>query len=74
MTDILNEKNIKYVFFEKFSNPAFAQSFLQDTGAQPLMLDPVPTLSDEDLNNGENFIKIMGDNLEALKKGLECNG
>jgi len=42
-------------------------------GAQTLVLNPIEGLSEDELNQGKNYLTEMKKNLENLKIALDCN-
>ena len=69
--DYINENNIRYIFFEELLSPKVVQTIADETGAQLLELNPFEGLSQEDIDNGEDYISVMYDNLDNLKLALE---
>jgi zinc transport system substrate-binding protein len=72
ISEFVKQKGIKYIFFEKLVSPKLAETIANETGAQTLVLDPIEGLSEEDMQQGKNYITIMEDNLKNLKIALEC--
>ncbi|MBN2368588.1 zinc ABC transporter substrate-binding protein [Candidatus Woesearchaeota archaeon] len=65
--NLLKEKQIKYIIYERLSNPKIAEVLAEETGGNALVMDPAPT------GGKGSFINIMEDNLEMLKTALECS-
>lgn len=72
LTKIVEEKNIGYVFFETLVSPKLAETIASETGAQTAVLDPIEGIAEEDLKAGENYLSLMENNLDNLKKALQC--
>ncbi len=72
ITTAKNNK-IKYVFFESLLSPKISQSIANEVGGETLMFDPIEGISQNDIQNGSNYISIQYNNLDSLKKALECN-
>ena len=69
-SEIENE-NIKYIIMlpdDVLSDEA--SNLINDYNIEKLYFNPLTTLSEEDTNNGEDFISIMQENLNVLKKEL----
>ena len=47
-----------------------ASNLINNYNIEKLYFNPLTTLSEEDTNNGEDFISIMQENLNVLKKEL----
>lgn len=69
---VAKEKEIRYIFFESLVNPKLSQTIAHEVGAQTLVLNPLESLSKEELNQGKNYLTEMEKNLENLKIALEC--
>jgi len=72
LTDLVRQKNIKYVFFESLVSPKLAETIAAETGAKTATFDPIEGVSDEDQSNGKNYISIQRENLANLKTALNC--
>ncbi len=68
----ISQSGIKYIFHEELIEPRVAEVLAKETGAQILRLHGAHNISKEDLDRGVTFISIMEDNLNSLRKGLEC--
>lgn len=64
------EKNVKYVFFEKLTSPKLSETLAREVGAGTLVLNDAAGLSEEDIMSGKDYVTIMYENLENLKKAL----
>jgi zinc transport system substrate-binding protein len=65
------QKQIRYIFFEKRVNDRVAQIVTKELQAQPLILDPLESLSLDEVKQGENYFTIAKRNLENLKIALQ---
>ena len=64
------EKNVKYIFFEKLTSPKLSETLAREVGAETLVLNDAAGLSEEDIKSGKDYITVMYENLENLKKAL----
>jgi len=64
------EQKFKVIFFEELVSPKVAQTIAKEAGAQTEMLNPLEGISDDAKKQGKEYISIMRDNLESLKKAL----
>lgn len=71
ITKFVNDHNIKVIFFEELVSPKIAQAIANETGAEVEVLNPLEGLSDEELQNGDDYFSVMRKNLQALKKALQ---
>lgn len=72
LVDKLKETGIKYVFYEELLPPKLARTIAAEAGALILPLNAAHNVSREDLDKGITFISILEEDLENLKKGMEC--
>ena len=68
ITDYINEYGIKYIYFEENASKSVAETLANETGVQLDVLNPLESLTDEDMKNGKDYISVMEDNLTALEK------
>lgn len=68
---LCKKNNIKYVFVEKFVNPKFSKTIADEINGEVLTLNAAHGLTEEELKAGQDYITIMYENLESLKKALE---
>lgn len=70
--DRLKESGQGYIYYEELIMPSLAEVVRQQTGAKMLMLNAAHNVARFDIEGGLTFIKIMENNLKALKLGLSC--
>ncbi|BBH20568.1 high-affinity zinc uptake system binding-protein ZnuA [Paenibacillus baekrokdamisoli] len=73
MADIIKfakEHQVTTIFFETLVDPKVAQTVANELGAKTDVLNPIEGLTDEDKTKNLDYIGIMKNNLEALKKAL----
>ncbi|CAI6049345.1 metal ABC transporter substrate-binding protein [Cohnella rhizoplanae] len=64
--------NVKTIFFETLVDPQVARTVAEEIGAVTDVLNPLEGLTDEEKQAGLDYIGIMKNNLEALKKALNA--
>ena len=69
--EFCKENNIKIIFFEELVSPKVAETIANEIGAETMLLNPVEGLTAEQMEEGLDYIGIMEQNLEALKKALQ---
>ncbi len=67
---VCKEKDVKYIFFEKLTSPKLSETLAREVGAETLVLNDAAGLNEEDIKSGKDYITVMYDNLENLKKAL----
>ncbi|HHY78316.1 MAG TPA: zinc ABC transporter solute-binding protein [Clostridiales bacterium] len=68
---LCRENNVKYIFVEKFVNPKYSETIAREIGGEVLTLNAAHGLTEEEEKAGKDYISIMYENLENLKKALE---
>jgi zinc transport system substrate-binding protein len=63
----IKANNIQYIFAEPVLSSKLAATIAGETGARVLVLNPVHEVTEEQVNQGENYITFMRNNLESLK-------
>ena len=74
MTEIIKfakDNNIKTIFFEELVSPKVAETIAKEVGANTAVLNPLEGLSEEDINNGEDYFSVMEENLQAIYDSLK---
>lgn len=64
------EHQVQTIFFETLVDPKVAQVVADEIGAATAVLNPLEGLTAEDIKNNLDYIGVMTNNLEALKKAL----
>jgi zinc transport system substrate-binding protein len=64
------EHGIRYVIFEQNVSPKVAQIIQKEIGAESLTLHNLESLTEENIQQKEDYFSIMRDNLAAIKKAL----
>jgi len=73
LIEMAKKENHKYIFLETLASPKTVQVIAEETNLKILTLNPIEGLTEEQINNGQDYISIMEDNLENLKKALVMN-
>lgn len=74
MADIIQfakEKQVKTIFFETLVDPKVATTIAKEINAHTDVLNPLEGLTAEDKKNNLDYISVMTNNLQALKKALD---
>lgn len=62
------DNNIKYIYFEEVNSDKFAKTLANEAGVQTEILNPLESLTQKQMDRGDNYISIMKNNLSSLKK------
>jgi zinc transport system substrate-binding protein len=68
---ICRDNNIRYIFVEKFVNPKYSETIAREIDGEVLTLNAAHGLTKEEMDKGMDYITIMYENLENLKKALQ---
>ena len=66
----IKNNDIKAIFYEEFSSSKLADSIAKETQIKILTLNPIESLSEKDIEAGEDYFSIMEKNLISLLDGL----
>ncbi|MGE5630439.1 MAG: metal ABC transporter substrate-binding protein [Caulobacteraceae bacterium] len=70
LVNICKENKVRYVFFEKLTNPKLSETLAREVDAGTMILNDAAGLSEEDEKAGMDYVSIMYQNVENLKKAL----
>lgn len=70
LQELIEEDGITTVFSERLASSKMADSLAGDLGLETEVLDPIEGLSDETAD--EDYLSLMGQNLDALRKANAC--
>lgn len=68
------ERNVRTIFYESVVPRSFADTIAGEIGAAVDALEPVETLTDDQLAIGLDYLTLMDQNRAALVRGLPCFG
>ena len=74
LTEYIKKNKIKYIYFEENASQALANTLSKETGVKLDVLNPLESLTEEDMKVGETYISIMEKNLKALKQTTDQAG
>lgn len=69
--EFCKKNDIKIIFFEELVSPKVAKTIADEIGAETMILNPIEGLTAEQTEEGLDYIGIMEQNLEVLKKALQ---
>ena len=71
--NLVREKGVKHIFFETVASPKFSELIAREVGGSTLVLNPIESLTPNDVQFGEDYFSIMEKNLNNLRKAMVCN-
>lgn len=72
LTDLLKEKNTKYILVETLVSPKIGETLAREVGAQTLVLNPLEGLDAQEIQEGKNYVSVMRENLKNLQIAMDC--
>ena len=72
ISQLAKEKHINYIFFETALDQKLSTTIAQEIGAQSLVLNPIESLTKNELASHEDYLSVMNKNLQNLKTALVC--
>lgn len=73
IVDVIRKRGIKFILAESLVSQKLVDTVAKETGTQILTLNPLESLSDEEIKSGKNYISIQQENLKVLQKAMDCN-
>lgn len=72
IADLARSKGVKHIFFETSVGPKLSEVLAREIGGEVLVLNPLESLTVEELQLGEDYVSLMMANLNNLRKALVC--
>jgi len=70
---LVQRDGVTTIFTETLVSPKVAQTLAQEAGATTAVLDPLESLTSQEMAEGEDYISVMQKNLETLRTALGCS-
>ncbi|AYW46016.1 metal ABC transporter substrate-binding protein [Tetragenococcus koreensis] len=74
LKDYVEDNDIHYIYFEENASDKIAQTLADEVGVELEVLNPLESLTDNQIDNGEDYVSVMQDNLKALEKTTDTEG
>ncbi len=71
IVELVRKHGIKYIFCDSLASPAVSEAIARETGAKTLMLHHIASLTEKEWREGKNYLSLMEENLENLKKACQ---
>lgn len=72
IAQVASEHDVKYIFFETLVSPRLSQTIAKEVGAQTLAFNPLEGLTDQEQQQGKNYVSVQRENLVNLRLALGC--
>jgi zinc transport system substrate-binding protein len=73
LKDLVEQKGITTIFAEELVSPKVAETLADEAGITVEVLDPLESLTDEQVAAGEDYVSVMRENLAILRGALDCS-
>lgn len=70
LTQVIREYDMHTIFMEELSSPKVVDVLAEETGVEVELLHPIGGLTQEEIDQGEDYLSLMRKNLENLSKAL----
>ncbi|EFQ58229.1 metal ABC transporter solute-binding protein, Zn/Mn family [Streptococcus downei] len=70
----VKNSGIKYVYFEENASSAVSETLAKEAGVETLVLNPIESLTQKQMDEGEDYFSIMRQNLKNLRKTTDSQG
>lgn len=70
----VKDNDIKYIYFEENASKKVAETLAKETGAKTAVLNPLESLTKEEMKKGRDYISVMEENLKSLGKTTSQSG
>ena len=65
------DHQVEVIYFEENANSKVAETLAKETGIELMVLNPLESLTNEQIKAGENYLSVMEENLTALKASIK---
>jgi zinc transport system substrate-binding protein len=73
LKDLVEKEGITTIFAEELVSPKVAETLADEAGITVEVLDPLESLTDEQVAAGEDYVSVMRENLAILRGALDCS-
>jgi zinc transport system substrate-binding protein len=72
LRDLVEREGVTTIFAEELVSPDVAETLANEAGVGVDVLDPLESLTDEQVEAGEDYVSVMRENLDRLRSALDC--
>ena len=66
----VDDNQVKVIYFEENASSKVAETLSKETGVKLEVLNPLESLTDKQIKDGEDYLSVMRENLAALKESV----
>ena len=74
LSKYVSEYNINYIYFEENASSSVAKTLANEVGVKTAVLNPIESLTKDQLKKGENYVSVMNENLKNLRLTTDVEG
>jgi zinc transport system substrate-binding protein len=72
LRDLVEREGVTTIFSEELVSPKVAETLANEAGVRVAVLNPIESLTDAEEQAGEDYLSLMRENLDTLRKALDC--
>jgi len=72
LRDLVEREGVTTIFAEELVSPKVAETLASEAGVQVAVLNPIESLTDAQERAGEDYLSLMRENLDTLRRALDC--
>ena len=72
LRDLVERERVTTIFAEELVSPKVAETLANEAGVEVAVLNPIESLTDAQEKAGEDYLSLMRENLDTLRKALDC--
>jgi zinc transport system substrate-binding protein len=73
LEDLVDQEGITTIFAEELVSPKVAETLADEAGVTVEVLDPLESLTDDQVAAGQDYVSVMRENLDILRGALDCS-
>lgn len=71
LKEFIDEHHVSIIYFEATASSKVAETLAKETGVELSVLQTLESLTEDEQKAGKDYISVMQENLEALKKSIQ---
>jgi zinc transport system substrate-binding protein len=72
LRDLVEREGVTTIFAEELVSPDVAETLASEAGVRVAVLNPIESLTDAQAKVGEDYLSLMRENLDTLRRALDC--
>jgi zinc transport system substrate-binding protein len=69
---LVEREGVSTIFAEELVSPKVAETLAREAGVEVEVLNPIEGLTSEQMDAGESYVSLMRENLQTLRRALDC--